>query len=86
MNPRDKLLESIDIDIFLEYHYPGEWERYGDKERAFDNLTEYMTPQELIKALDESGCWNEDEELNEQKLQEWAAAIDNDPEWIAENF
>ena len=56
MSSRDKLLESIDLHVFLENYAPGEWERFGDTERAFDFFTADMTPQELKKALDESEC------------------------------
>ena len=36
MNPRDKLLESIDLECFLNHIAPGEWERFGNQEVAFD--------------------------------------------------
>ena len=81
MNTKDKLLESIDIECFLEHYAPGEWERFGDAGRAFDFFTEYMTPQELKKELDESGCRNEELEQATQ-FEAWAAAIDADQEYI----
>ena len=61
MNTRDSLLESIDLECFLDHIAPGEWERFIVKEMAFDFFTRDMTPQELKKALDESECRNEPE-------------------------
>jgi len=61
MNTRDSLLESIDLECFLDHIAPGEWERFIDKEMAFDFFTRDMTPQELKKELDESECRNEPE-------------------------
>ena len=58
---RGNLLEFIDLECFLDHIAPGEWERFIDKEMAFDFFTRDMTPQELKKELDESECRNEPE-------------------------
>jgi hypothetical protein len=59
------LLESIDIDCFLE-HLDDDWrDRFSeieggyahyDRERAFAFYTEDMTPAQFKTALDESGA------------------------------
>lgn len=53
---KSDLLESIDLPIFLEHIAPGEWERFPCLESAFDFFIEGMSPQELKRHLDESGC------------------------------
>ena len=57
--------ESIDMECFLEHVHPDWKEKYSmiedghlyyDRERAFYDHCEMMTPIEFKKALDESGC------------------------------
>ena len=64
----EKLLESIDADVFLEHIDPDWRDRYGrmegglayyDREQAFFDICEHMSPRELIKNLDASGCRQE---------------------------
>ena len=56
---RMNVLDDIDVGVYLDYHYDGEWEKFGypDREFAFEQLTEHMTKTEFTEALDESECW-----------------------------
>jgi hypothetical protein len=56
---RLNVLDDIDIGVFLDCHWPGEWEKFGcDKDIAFEQLTEHMTKAEFTEALDDSECWD----------------------------
>ena len=61
------VLDDIDVSVFMEYHWPGEWEKICfDRQVAFEQLTENMNPVEFTQALDESGCWDYDPTPDEE--------------------
>ena len=80
MNTRDQLLECIDLEVFLNNFAPGEWERFGDVERAFDWFTEDMSPEELLREINESEC------RLEQQKQDWWTQQDQDDNWIEQQL
>jgi len=56
---RLKVVDDIDLSCYLDYHWDGEWDKfYGDREIAFEQLTEHMTKEEFTASLDESECWD----------------------------
>ena len=52
----EKVMEEMDVEVFLDHEFPGEWQKFGDKWNAFHHLTRYMTQIQFKKALDDSGC------------------------------
>ena len=56
---RLNVLDDIDLDVFMDYNWPGEWEKICfDRDIAFEQLTEHMTKEEFTASLDESECWD----------------------------
>ena len=57
---KGSILEKMDVQLFMEHCDPDYRDHYNpDLYIAFSQITEYMTPEEIEKAIKGSGCLND---------------------------
>jgi len=53
------VMEHMDVELFLNHTDPDWFDHYKcEASIAFEQMTEYMTPQEIEDVIKESGCMN----------------------------